>query len=58
MTCGVVRVIQGKEWICVKEVHDDPPKEGHGQKSAQWYHGYPPKSERHYFRRRYPGTDH
>jgi hypothetical protein len=55
--CGVIRVINGREWICIKRVHDDPPRPGHGQRSSAWYRGYPPKSERHYFRRRWPNSD-
>lgn len=56
--CGVTRWINGKEWVCVRYVHDDPPREGHGQRSVQPTHGYYPRSERHHMARRYPGTDH
>lgn len=55
--CGVTRVVSRFEWICVRDVHDDPPTEHHGQRSTQPQHGYYPKSERHHFRRRYPGTE-
>lgn len=56
--CGVTRLVAGKEWICVAKVHDDPPRPGHGQRSAQSQLGYYPRSERHYFRRRWPDTNH
>lgn len=49
----MVRVINGKEWVCIAAAHDDPPRPGHGQRSMQWYRGYPPKSERHWFVRRW-----
>lgn len=56
--CGVTRIIEGREWICVRSVHDDPPRPRHGQRSQQPQNGYYPRSERHYFRRRYPHSDH
>lgn len=56
--CGVQRVIEGKVWVCVRYVHDDPPQARHGQRSQQQQHGYYPRSERHYYVRRYPGTEH
>lgn len=57
--CGVEQTINGRVWVCVKPVHDDPPQPGHGQRSEQpTAYGYAPKSRRHYFVRKWPGTDH
>lgn len=50
--CGAQQTINGKTWVCVRDVHDD------GHHTDQWYRGYPPRSQRHYYRRRYPGTNH
>lgn len=56
--CGVTIVVEGRQWICVLAVHDDPPNSRHGQRSEQWHNGYAPRSARHYYRRRYPHSDH
>jgi hypothetical protein len=52
--CGVTRLLNGHEWVCVAAVHDTPKQ----RSSLPDARGYWPRSERHYMVRRYPGTDH
>lgn len=48
--CGVTRSTGLIEWICINDPHDTE-KQHSSQLSA---FGYYPRSERHYFVRRYP----
>lgn len=51
--CGITRHSPSYEWICVASVHDD------GNRSHRRdQRGYIPKSERHWFVRRYPESEH
>lgn len=54
LRCGARVWIHGHEWICIRHVHMD---ENDRHRSIQ-PHPYYPQSERHYYVRRYPDTDH
>jgi hypothetical protein len=48
--CGITRVINGREWVCIARAHDTEK-----QRSRQLdRRGYPARSERHYMVPRYP----
>lgn len=51
--CGITRITGHVEWICINEPHDTE-RQRSLQPSAL---GYYPRSERHYFVRRYPYRD-
>jgi hypothetical protein len=53
-SCGVTIRSPHYEWVCVNPVHDDP----HQRSRQPDRRGYPPRSERHWFVRKWPGTDH
>lgn len=51
--CGLTRNSPRFEWVCIAPVHDDGQHSHHLDQR-----GHHPRSERHLFVRRYPGTDH
>jgi len=54
--CGITQIVNGKEWVCVKAAHGDPPPLEGAQIRPAYGHHRP--SACHYFRRRYPHSDH
>jgi len=44
--CGVVRIVNGKAWVCTSAPHQHPTPR------------HAPHSDRHTFQRRYPNTTH
>lgn len=52
--CGIISHSIKYEWVCVKAPHEPATSRSRKMEGA----GYPPKSERHYFQRRFPNSEH
>src|SRR5262245_22453792 len=67
--CGATQIVNGKEWVCIRKVHDreyrrhhtdanHPNPEAHGTGAhPERMQSQAPPADRHYFVRRWPGTD-
>jgi len=57
--CGVTQIVNGKEWVCIRKVHDREYRRHHtdAEHPNPAFPSNNPQGDRHYFVRRWPGTD-